>query len=555
MIQKAFILGAGLGKRLAPLTLRRPKPTLEILGRPLMDYIFEHVKSAGVREVVINTHHYPEKYEELFGKGEKSGLKIQYSYEEILLDTGGGLKKAQALLGNQTLLMYNGDILTDGDLSEAIEHHRSTGNLATLILGKFNANQNVNLNAQGQITDLRGVLGDKDNPKFVFTGIQIVEPALFQHIPEGQIISIVDVYLDLIRQGLKIGGHVWKDCYWTDIGDLKAYQQAQADVLHGKCKTPFPLRRLGQDGSDRIYYRAGRDAKTNIIMRYGHEKEENSYFVRIASFLKDLDLSVPEVLYSDPDSGLAVVEDLGDMSLCHAVESFSHDQIIKFYQNVLREIHKLHQSGVKTYDSEPFLICPAFTEKTYRWESRYFEEHMLEGFLKIKLSDEEKEKFEEDCGALAKRLSQEPTVLIHRDLQSKNIMIKEGVPYFIDFQGMRLGLAQYDLASLILDPYVDLESAVKEDLFEYYMTLASAAIPNKKRFKELYFYCALQRLMQALGAYGFLGVKKGKKHFLQYIQPALERLTGVLADLGGFEGLKSVVQKAGESSSLMRTGR
>lgn len=550
---KAFILGAGLGIRLRPLTLYQPKPTLEILGRPLLEYIFQHLKSAGVKEVVINTHHCPEKYEELFGKGEKVGLKIQYSHEKVLLDTGGGLKNAESLLGDQTILMYNGDILTDGNILQALEYHRSQKNMATLVLGKFNAIQNVSLNVEGNITDLRGVLGDKKNPKFTFTGIQIIEPELFQYIPDGQIISIVDIYLDLIRKGFKIGGFVWKDCYWIDIGDLKTYSQVQTEVLQGKYKSPFSLHRLGQDGSDRIYYRTGDQSKTNIVMRYGNEKEENSFYVRIASFLKNLGVSVPDIAYSDPDSGIAVIEDLGDMSLCHAVHERSRDEVIKLYQDAIRGIVKLHQLGVKEYKKEPFKICPPFTEKTYHWESRYFEENLLEGFLKISLFGKEKREFEEDCGILAERLSKEHEVLIHRDFQSKNIMIKNSHPYFIDFQGMRFGLAQYDLASLLLDPYVDLDQEMKKELFEFYMALAQ--IDDKKRFKELYDHCALQRLMQALGAYGFLGLKKGKRHFLQYIQPALERLSGILSELNDLDGLKNAVRKAAENQVFAKAAR
>jgi aminoglycoside/choline kinase family phosphotransferase len=124
-------------------------------------------------------------------------------------------------------------------------------------------------------------------------------------------------------------------------------------------------------------------------------------------------------------------------------------------------------------------------------------------------------------------------------------MIKNDHPYFIDFQGMRFGLPQYDVASLLFDPYVLFSDEERQVLFEYYCESAGTAwIGDRKHFKMIYKFLTIQRLMQALGAYGFLGIRKGKKHFLKYVEPALLRLYEVVENIEDLSGLKALVNDA-----------
>lgn len=545
MVKKAFILGAGLGLRLRPLTSHCPKPALPILGHPLIEYILRHVGAIGVKEVMINTHHCPEVYRKILDGRSDLALEIQYSYEKELLDTGGGLKKIEPFLGEETFLMYNGDILTDGDLTPALHFHRERKALATLVLIPHGSNDNVAMDGDGWITDFRGVLKDEVHPRYTFSGIHILEPEILKSIPENRPISMVDIYLDLLREGKKIVGYVWKECFWRDIGDPQAYQKVQREVLDGKYRNPFPLRQLGQDGSDRLYYRTQVYPSSVIIMHYGKEKKENSYYVPVARFLKSLKLNVPEVTYDDPESGIVVVEDLGNTCLYHAVLRRPRSQVLRHYEDVIQQILALHRKGGSLYEIRPFRLSLPFTRKTYLWESSYFEENFLTEVLNFKMSVELKNRFDSDRTSLAQVLSEERRVLIHRDLQSKNIMIKRNRVYFIDFQGMRYGLPQYDLASLLYDPYVALTEEERESLYHDYLAQAGASLVGEQpHFRRIYQFCILQRLMQALGAYGFLGLKKGKRQFLQYIPVAVERLDQVLAEVEGLDGLKVVVQQS-----------
>jgi aminoglycoside/choline kinase family phosphotransferase len=133
-------------------------------------------------------------------------------------------------------------------------------------------------------------------------------------------------------------------------------------------------------------------------------------------------------------------------------------------------------------------------------------------------------------------------VLVHRDFQSQNIIIRNGQAYLIDFQGMRPGLAEYDLASLVYDPYVNLSAAERMELIAYYreQQIKNGVVVNGE-FTDKLRLCAMQRLMQALGAYGFLGLVKGHKHFLKHIPKALESLRGIVADIDNVGPLREIL--------------
>jgi aminoglycoside/choline kinase family phosphotransferase len=135
-------------------------------------------------------------------------------------------------------------------------------------------------------------------------------------------------------------------------------------------------------------------------------------------------------------------------------------------------------------------------------------------------------------------------VLVHRDFQSQNILIHDETPFFIDFQGLRPGLAQYDLASLLFDPYVRIITPKRNELLEYYITRCiDSGLSLPSNFTEIYLLCAMQRLMQALGAYGFLGHVKQRTHFLQHIPAALASLKEVAAVIPEVHSLAEIIDK------------
>ena len=226
VIERAFVLGAGLGTRLHPLTKNLPKPLVQVQGRPLVTHGLDHLAAIGVREAIINTHHAHERWKEAFPQNEYRKIKLTFRHEPVLLDTGGGIKNVEDFFANQeTFLIYNGDILTSLPLEKGLAHHRKKKNLVTMVLRSTAEPRHVCMNSKGRVTDIRGTLKKDSSPQYLFTGIHIVEPELFRHIPRIEVKSIISIYLDLIRQGLPIGGVVLDEGNWSDIGTLDEYER------------------------------------------------------------------------------------------------------------------------------------------------------------------------------------------------------------------------------------------------------------------------------------------------------------------------------------------
>ncbi len=226
----AFVLAAGLGTRLAPLTDILPKPLVPIYHKPLVTFALDSLMAAGVGTLALNTHHLPEKFTELFGVVPTyRGQALQLFHEPLLLDTGGGIRNARSALGNSTFFLYNGDILADLPLQKLLASHRASGALATLLLRDGGGVANVRFDvASGEILDMRGTLGVKEGERTVYSGIAVFEPAIFDWIPEGRS-SIIDVLLDAKRVGERIGGMLVREKeknLWLDIGTPEAYLKA-----------------------------------------------------------------------------------------------------------------------------------------------------------------------------------------------------------------------------------------------------------------------------------------------------------------------------------------
>lgn len=229
---KAFVLGAGLGTRLRPLTERRPKPLVPLYGKPLITFGFDHLIANGITSFVVNTHHCPEAYGRILPGDDYCGFPVEYRHEPVLLDTGGGIKNVESFVGGEPFVAYNGDILVDFPLRPAIQRHIECGHLATLVLRSSGGPLHVQTR-DGLVTDIRGTLGHGNDPAHLFTGITILSPDIFRHIPPGKIVSIIPIYLDLLRAGAKIGAHIADEGLWFDLGTRDAYLAAHALLQPG----------------------------------------------------------------------------------------------------------------------------------------------------------------------------------------------------------------------------------------------------------------------------------------------------------------------------------
>jgi mannose-1-phosphate guanylyltransferase len=223
----AFILGAGLGTRLRPLTERCPKPLLEIGGRPVITYAMDHLLSAGVERFIVNTHHCPDVYRQKFPDMQWRGAPILLRHEPVLLDTAGGLKNIEDLLGDdKTILCYNGDIIADFPLQSLLELHEQKQPEATMVLRSRGPLLNVSVNARGEVCDLRNALNNPGTQSCLFTGIYAVETSLLRHIEAGRIESIINLFLQRIAGNPgSILGIIIDEGNWQDIGSLEIYER------------------------------------------------------------------------------------------------------------------------------------------------------------------------------------------------------------------------------------------------------------------------------------------------------------------------------------------
>jgi len=224
-INTAFILGAGLGTRLRPLTENVPKPLLKINKRPMITYAMEHLRAIGVQRFIVNTHHCAEKYSEAFPKGNWQGIPITLRHEPLLLDTAGGIKNIEDLIANEErIIVYNGDIITNLPIAPLLAKHFALKREVTIALRSNGPLLNVNIDQNGFICDMRHTLKNPGIQSCLFAGIYIIETKFLQRLEAGRVESIVPPLVKRIKENPRsVGGIVIDDGYWYDVGTMHEY--------------------------------------------------------------------------------------------------------------------------------------------------------------------------------------------------------------------------------------------------------------------------------------------------------------------------------------------
>lgn len=223
MITQAFILGAGLGTRLRPLTDVFPKPLVPLFHKPLAMWAVEACEAVGCKRFAINTHHLPEKWQ-----GFGAGRDITFFHEPILLETGGGLKNIESWLDEGSLLIHNGDIFSSMDLKKLVDAHEASGDEVTLALRSSGGEKRISLGENDRVEDVRSEVRGLPGTH-VFTGIYCVKKAFLKRIPAGEIIAVIPAFQELVREG-GIGAVVMDEGDWMDLGDVESYLAAHRQL-------------------------------------------------------------------------------------------------------------------------------------------------------------------------------------------------------------------------------------------------------------------------------------------------------------------------------------
>lgn len=243
-VRTAFLLCAGHGRRLQPLTAQVPKPLVPICGIPLCGFALSRIAASGVERIVINTHRLAEEFIRLFPGYPRpmhyEGVPVVFRHEPVLLETAGGLKNIADLLLSGPVLVHNGDILADMDLAALFAAHARSGALCTLALRSSGGPLHVGFDeARGMVTDIRGEPGLSAR-QFLYTGVCVVEQELLARIPPDTPMSLVPVWLDVLRDGGKIAGIVLDGGLWRDIGSIGEYLRIHADLASGAVRLEPP---------------------------------------------------------------------------------------------------------------------------------------------------------------------------------------------------------------------------------------------------------------------------------------------------------------------------
>jgi hypothetical protein len=297
------------------------------------------------------------------------------------------------------------------------------------------------------------------------------------------------------------------------------------------------LASISLGGSTRKFYRLNDGQKSVVIMQSQESESEFVKYIEIDKFLKEIGVGVPEIYYYDLSNKLVVEEDLGDLSVQKYIINAGDFNI---YKQVMDTLALMQVMGAQK--SHGNLFNPNFDYDTMRWETWYFRQYFLELYCGLKINNPDE--LDKEFHKLAMSLVNEPLYFMHRDFQSQNILLKDNKIRIIDFQGARLGLLAYDLASLLKDAYVEMPDKTREGLLDYYLNCLSIdwnieIEPNY--FRNIFLYTGLQRNMQALGAFAYLSRVANKPWFAQYIPQGLRYLYDALTTAQNFPELLKTI--------------
>ena len=521
--KKAIVLAAGLGTRLSPFTRSVPKPLMPVWGESMLSRIVAMLRGWGVDDIAVNCHAHHDQVEKWCAD---NGLKAVHEPE--ILGTGGVLNPLRGWIGGDPFYLVNGDIVTGGIDENPFARLGDCRDAIAECLIAEEGPRTIEVESESGFVTCWDSPDRGFNGTFTYCGIALLKPEILKYVEPSGFSSIVQAYERAMMDGKFVRAHLPEGFLWTDAGTVDSYiainsdgaDNAFADIPHIAAAAKAAsledesVRFLSMRGSDRCFFALGE--KGIAIVYDDCNRAENARYASHARFLAANGVRVPAVLADLPAFKTLVLECAGS----------ERRMTLDEYSRVVAALAKFNRLDVSGVDLEP-----AFGESLYAWERDLFAEHCLRGRYGIEMPEDVKK----ELGHAAEVLAKEPLELVHRDFQSTNILWKGDGFSFIDFQGMRMGPALYDLASLLYDPYAEISERERALLAAYYAKEAGRAdVAEKLPF------AAVQRLVQALGAYGRLaGV--GQRQFLKFVSPALRNLLSA-ADEAGLDAVGALAE-------------
>lgn len=521
-IKKAVILAAGLGTRLRPLTCAAPKPLLPVWGVPMLDRIVETLREWSVDDIVVNCHYLHEQVEAWAAeRGKEEGLRLRTSYEPEILGTGGVLNPIRDWIGDNPFYLVNGDIVFEGFDGFSAADLRGSVETVGACLMAITGPRTIEADPNGYVTCWKSP--DAGFPgTYTYCGVALLKPEILNYVEPTGFSSIVQAYERAMMDGKFMKGVAPESLMWTDAGTVASYLDLNQDGNDNAFADLPQMRAIGAKeveflcarGSDRCFFRAD----GNVAVVYDDAKRgENAKYANHAKWLKARGMPVPDVVADRPDLKTTVFSWAGG----------ERKMSLEDYVKVVEGLAAFNALDPKGLDLEP-----PFDAALWKWERDLFAEHCLGTRYRMPCPKDAAQELEN----VAALLDREPKSLVHRDFQSSNVLWKNGAFSFIDFQGMRLGPAAYDLASLIYDPYAaKLTEGERRALAKLY-----AKRCGRPEVEKILPYAAVQRLVQCLGAYGRLA-SVGQPQFGKFVLPALENLLAA-ADEAGLDAVGALAE-------------
>lgn len=503
-----------MGTRLRPLTCAIPKPLLPVWGVPMLERVVEWLRGQGVDDIAVNCHYLHGQIEEWCAA---NGCRC--SHEPEILGTGGALNPLRGWIGKDDFWLVNGDIVFDcGDMDVVKAFRFGRAPQGVDVIAKCLAVEEGPRTIE--VEPEHGLVTCWKSPEpgwsgtWTYCGVALLKSSILDYVAPQGFSTIVDAYEKAMMDGKFVQIVTGDDVLWTDAGTVESYisvNQSGEENAFGSipqlkaCKVEGPIEFKGARGSDRMFFKTDRGY---AIVYDDAARGENARYASHARWLKERGISVPEVLADVPSMKALVIGDAGARDLKEHSRMMGEERLHDYIAVVeeLAKFNALDPSGLE--------LEPPFDARLYEWERGLFAEKCLHGHFGMEMP----KAVETELEAVAEKLLNEPASLVHRDFQSSNVIFGRTGFSIIDFQGMRLGAAVYDLASLLYDPYVDLREGERRALAALYAKKSA-----REDIAEVLPLAAVQRLVQALGAFCRLAAA-GKTEFLRHILPALENL-------------------------------